>query len=78
VASSKAVRSGGKVSSLSNVAFKITHKDPGYTISAQNDLTRGATGLLGVFSLLPNTSSSPKFYARIDDGNPGKRKKYPN
>jgi hypothetical protein len=37
-------------------------------------LTHGETGLLRVFSLIPNTASKPRFAARVNDGSPGKRR----
>jgi hypothetical protein len=41
---------------------------------AKHGLVRGETGLLEVFSLVPNDVSLPRFRARIDDGNPGRRR----
>jgi len=74
VANNRSPRSGGMASSLTNFKFLIREIDPNYSISTNDDLRRGATGYLGVFSVMPNSASLPQFHGRIDDGNPGNRR----
>jgi hypothetical protein len=59
--------------SLSNLKVTTRYLDPQYEIDV-HDLTRGGTGLLKVFSLTPKNAQRPSFLARVDDGNPGRRK----
>ena len=63
----------GQVRNLSNLQIMPLHLDPDYQLIS-HDLTRGETGWLRVFSLVPKTAGKPSFDARVDDGNPGKRK----
>src|SRR5258708_3312440 len=63
----------GQASSLSNLQITKQHLDPDYQL-LKHDLTRGETGLLRVFSLIPQTAGKPSFAARVDDGSPGKRR----
>jgi hypothetical protein len=60
-------------SSLSNLKVTKRYLDPAYEMEV-HDLTRGNTGLLKVFSLTPQNVQRPRFMARIDDGNPGRRR----
>jgi hypothetical protein len=60
-------------STLSNLRVITRCLDPAYDIEV-HDLTRGDTGLLKVFSLTPKNQQQPHFMARIDDGNPGRRR----
>jgi hypothetical protein len=64
----------GQASSLSNLQITARHLDPHYQLLMHNSLTRGETGLLSVFSLVPKTAGKPRFGARLDDGSPGKRR----
>jgi hypothetical protein len=66
-------RGDGQARSLTNLQITLCHLDPGYHV-IRHDLTRGETGLLRVFSLVPNTAGKPRFDARVDDGNPWKRR----
>jgi hypothetical protein len=63
----------GQARSLSNLQITERHLDPDYQLLG-HDLTRGETGLLRVFSLIPKTVGKPRFEVRVDDGSPGKRK----
>jgi coenzyme PQQ precursor peptide PqqA len=63
----------GQASSLSNLQITTQHLDADYQL-LKDDLTRGETGLLRVFSLIPKTAGKPSFAARVDDGSPGKRR----
>ena len=63
----------GQASSLSNLRITARHLDADYQLLTHN-LTRGETGLLSVFSLIPKTAGKPRFEARVDDGSPGKRR----
>ena len=64
----------GQAGSLSNLQITILHLDPDYQLLEHHDLTRGETGLLRVFSLIPRSAGRPSFVARVDDGSPGKRR----
>ena len=66
----------GHVVSLSNLQITKRHLDPDYQL-VRHDPTRGETGWLRVFSLIPKTAGKPRFEARVDDGSPGKRKEQP-
>jgi hypothetical protein len=66
-------RGDGQARSLSNLQITARHLDPDYQL-LEHSLTRGETGLLKVFSLIPKTAGKPRFEARVDDGSPGKRK----
>jgi hypothetical protein len=63
----------GQAKSLSNLQITARHLDPDYEFLS-HDLTRGETGLLRVFSLIPKIAGKPSFDARVDDGSPGKRR----
>jgi len=63
----------GQASSLSNLQITVQHSDPDYEL-LKHDLTRGETGLLRVFSLIPKIAGKPSFAARVDDGSPGKHR----
>jgi hypothetical protein len=63
----------GQASSLSNLQITAQHLDPDYQL-LKHDLTRGETGLLRVFSLIPKTAGKPSFAARVDDGSSEKRR----
>jgi hypothetical protein len=63
----------GQARSLSNLRITSRHLDSDYQL-VQHDLTRGQTGLLRVFSLVPKTAGKPTFEARVDDGSPGSRR----
>jgi hypothetical protein len=58
---------------LSNLQITARHLDPDYQV-LRHDLTRGETGLLRVFSLIPKIAGKPSFEARVDDGSPAKRR----
>jgi hypothetical protein len=64
----------GRASSLSNLQITAQQLEPDYQLLEHHDLTRGETGLLRVFSLIPKTAGKPSFAARVDDGSPGKRR----
>jgi hypothetical protein len=66
-------RGDGQARTLSNLNITIRHLDADYDIF-KHALTRGETGLLKVFSLVPKTPGNPSFEARIDDGSPGRRR----
>jgi hypothetical protein len=59
--------------SLTNLRITTRYLDPHYEIEI-HDLTRGETQLLKVFSLKRKDAQAPSFHARVDDGNPGRRK----
>jgi hypothetical protein len=63
----------GQARILSNLQITKRHLDPDYHVVTY-DLTRGETGLLLIFSLVPRTTGKPSFKARVDDGSPGKRR----
>jgi hypothetical protein len=63
----------GKASSLSNLKVATRFLDTQYEI-VQHDLTRGDTGLLKVFSIIPKSAGNPSFHARMDDGSTGNRR----
>jgi hypothetical protein len=63
----------GQARILSNLQITIRHLDADYHV-VTCDLTRGETGLLPVFSLVPKTTGKPSFQARLDDGSPGNRR----
>ena len=63
----------GQARILSNLQITTLHLDPDYHVVTY-DLTRGETGLLPVFSLVPKTTGKPSFKARVDDGSPGNRR----
>jgi len=63
-------RGRGETSNLSNLKIQEHHLDSDYEIVNEN-LARGETGLLKVFSLVPRQGTGkPRFEARIDDGTP--------
>jgi hypothetical protein len=66
-------RGRGEAAKLSNLTITTRYLDSDYDIFDEN-LTRGETGLLRVFSLIPKTPGKPRFRARVDDGSPAKRK----
>jgi hypothetical protein len=66
-------RGDGQASSLSNLRVTRHYLDNDYEMVV-HDLSRGATGLLRVFSLTPRTGGRPSFQARIDDGSTGRRR----
>jgi hypothetical protein len=66
-------RGRGEASQLSNLRITTPYLNPDYEI-VKEDLVRGETRLLKVFSLLPRTAGKPSFHARVDDGSPGKVK----
>ena len=57
---------------LSDVKVEELYLDPGYKLEL-HEARRGQTGLLQVFSLIPDDPQRPSFAARIDDGVPGRR-----
>jgi len=63
----------GQARTLGNLKITTRNIDPDYRVIL-HDLTRGETGLLKVFSLMPNTAGKPSFEARLDDGSPGRRR----
>jgi hypothetical protein len=63
----------GQARSLSNLRVTYSHLDSDYEVQT-HDLTRGETGLLRVFSLVPKMAGKPSFEARVDDGSSGKRR----
>jgi hypothetical protein len=66
-------RGRGEAAHLSNLKITTDFLDPDYDIMIEN-LIRGETRLLKVFSLIPNTPAKPCFHARVDDGSSEKRK----
>jgi hypothetical protein len=67
-------RGRGEAANLSNLKITTRYLDSDYELFNEN-LTRGETGLLKVFSLIPKQGTGkPDFRARIDDGNRIKRK----
>jgi hypothetical protein len=60
-------------SRLSNLKVTKHYLNPDYDIQEHN-LTRGRTGLLRVFSLVPKKSGIPSFQTRVDDGSQRKPK----
>src|ERR1700757_1372010 len=58
---------GSGATSLSNLQITERYLSSGYEI-VKHDLTRGATDLLRVFSLVPKSAGMPRFDARVDDG----------
>jgi hypothetical protein len=63
----------GEAAHLSNLKITTEFIDPDYEVINEN-LARGETRLLKVFSLIPKTPSKPSFHARVDDGSTQKRK----
>lgn len=66
-------RGRGEAAHLSNLRIDPRFLDPGYDIRNEN-LVRGDTRLLEVFSLIPKTAARPSFHARVDDGSAAKNK----
>lgn len=66
-------KNDGQARTLSNLVITPAYSDADYDIRVHN-LTRGDTGLLKVFDLVPKTEGNPSFEARVDDGSPGKRR----
>ena len=66
-------RGRGEASYLSNLKITTEFLDTDYDIVNEN-LTRGETRLLRVFSLIPRTAGRPTFHARVDDGGPDNAK----
>jgi hypothetical protein len=66
-------RGDGQARSLSNLQINTRYLSPGYQLIT-HDLSRGDTGLLSIFSLVPTTTGKPTFQARLDDGSPGNRR----
>lgn len=66
-------RGRGEASYLTNLKITTHHLDPDYEILKQ-DLIRGDTRHLKVFSLISKTPGKPSFHARVDDGSPNKPK----
>lgn len=64
----------GQAISLSNLQITTGYLDPDYQLIQHHELTRGETGLLRVFSLIPKTNAKESFEARVDDGGPGRRR----
>ncbi len=74
MADKKWTRGRGEAANLSNLKITTRFLDSNYELRNEN-LTRGETRLLKVFSLIPKQSvGKPAFQARIDDGNSTKRK----
>lgn len=66
-------RGRGEAAQLSNLKIATQFIDPYYELQ-EEDLTRGDTRYLKVFSLIPKTQGRPSFHARVDDGTPEKWK----
>ena len=66
-------RGDGQARILGNLQITARYLSSDYKVLT-HDLARGETGLLKVFSLIPNAASEPRFEARVDDGKPGKRR----
>ena len=66
-------RGRGEASNLSNLQIITHYLDSHYEIVEEN-LVRGETRLLKVFSLKPRTLGRPSFHARVDDGSAVKLK----
>jgi len=65
----------GQARTLRNLEIKTRHLDSDYqVVMVTDDLIRGETGRLSVFSLVPKTTGKPSFQARVDDGSPGNRR----
>src|SRR5258708_415768 len=64
----------GQTVSLSNLQITPRSVDTADYEILQHNLTRGDTGRLDVFSLVPKVAGKPRFDARLDDGSPGNRK----
>jgi hypothetical protein len=62
-------RGRGEALHLSNLSINTKFLCSDYELIIE-DLTRGDTRLLKVFSLRPKTSGKPSFHARVDDGSP--------
>jgi len=62
-------RGRGEASRVSNLKITTHYLDLDYEI-VEEDLKRGDTRLLRVFSLIPKTLGKPSFHARVDDGSP--------
>lgn len=60
-------RGRGEASHLSNLNIETEFLCADYRIENEN-LTRGETRHLKVFSLVPRASGKPSFHARVDDG----------
>jgi hypothetical protein len=65
------LRSRGEASHLSDLEVTNTYLNPDYKLTIE-DLTRGKTRLLKVFSLVSESEGAPSFHARMDDGGPDK------
>jgi hypothetical protein len=65
----------GKVISISCLKIITRYLDSDYELREPNDLTRGKTERLKVFSLVSKIDGKPWFESRVDDGSPGKRRK---
>ena len=63
----------GQATNLSNLQINERRLDADYEIRKHN-LARSEMGLLKVFDLVPRTAGKANFEARLDDGNPGKRR----
>jgi hypothetical protein len=59
--------------SLNNLKVTKRYLHPDYDIQVQ-DLVRGSTGWLRIFSLTPKIPGLPSFHARVDDGSVRKTK----
>jgi len=66
-------RGRGEAAHLSNLKISAEFLDAEYEIHSE-DLVRGDTRLLKVFSLIPKVPAKPSFHARVDDGSSAKRK----
>lgn len=66
-------RGRGEAAQLSNLRITAQHTDPDYDFVCEN-LVRGETRYLGVFSLRPKNQGEPSFHARVDDGSAYKNK----
>jgi hypothetical protein len=62
-------RGRGEASNLSNLEVVPKYIHPNYELILE-DLTRGDTRLLKVFSLVSKNNAKAKFVARLDDGTP--------
>lgn len=62
-------RGRGEASQLSNLKITTRYIDSDYEV-LREDLARGETRLLKIFSLVPKTARQPGFHARVDDGSP--------
>ena len=63
----------GQITNVDNIQFVTRQLSPDYQIVACDG--RRMNGLLRVFSLVPKTAGGVRFDGRLDDGNPGNRRR---